>query len=245
MCRCCFFTVCALVLFSLTSDLQAQSSELEWVKVNKKRAVVLRGCELFDNVESVTIGKAGKTISLPAALKRRPYKVRRTYRFFACQKNDQGETKLYAKAVQAAKAKVLPLTLKNFPARTTKPVGNCQRFPGGFIYKTIGSSHFSDVRRNTIGLILRYGSPGPYPSCLNVKDRDGNVVAKLGLYARGSGWAARYYAGIGCGSRTPLNGSAVATRARKNTGSSLITFDFGNRCYGPIEANRCIGSSQC
>jgi hypothetical protein len=138
-----------------------------------------------------------------------------------------------------------PIDTPNGPPRDPNN-GNCGQIPSSFIYKTIGSSHFNDVRRNTIGLILRKGAPGPYPSCVEVKDTRGNLIAKMGAYyPAGDEWAARYYAGIGCGSSTPLNGAAIAKKAKSNTGSSLIIFDFGSKCYGPVDANRCIGSSQC
>jgi hypothetical protein len=120
-------------------------------------------------------------------------------------------------------------------------------WPGGHIYKTIGSTHFSpgDVRRNTIGLVIKPGGRGPFPSCIKAVDSEGRVVAQLGLYSRNDGWAARYYAGIGCGASTPLNGAAVASRAQANTGSSQIYMNFDGMCYGPINASTCVGSSQC
>jgi hypothetical protein len=128
------------------------------------------------------------------------------------------------------------------------PISQCSQsmgWPSGHIYKTIGSTHFTDIRRNTIGVVLRMGARGPFPNCVEALDTSGRVVAKLGLYARGAGWAARYYAGIGCGSGTPFNGSRVASIARANTGSSRIYMNFGGVCYGPIEATQCIGSQQC
>jgi hypothetical protein len=120
-------------------------------------------------------------------------------------------------------------------------------WPGSHIYKTIGSTHFSpgDVRRNTIGLVIKPGGRGPFPSCIRAVDTSGKVVAQLGLYSRNDGWAARYYAGVGCGSGTPFNGAAVASRARSNTGSSRIYLNFDGICYGPIDASTCVGSSQC
>jgi hypothetical protein len=118
-------------------------------------------------------------------------------------------------------------------------------WPGGHIYKTIGSTHFTDIRRNTVGVVLRMGARGPYPDCVEALDTSGRVIAKLGLYARGAGWAARYYAGIGCGAGTPFNGSRLASIARANTGSSRVYMNFGSVCYGPIEASQCIGSQQC
>jgi hypothetical protein len=128
------------------------------------------------------------------------------------------------------------------------PVVGCSQklaWPSGHIYKTIGSTHFTDVRRNTIGVVLKVGARGPYPQCVEALDSKGRVLAKLGLYSRGAGWAARYYAGVGCGSGTPFNGSRVASLAREGTGSSSIFMNFGGVCYGPIDATKCIGSSQC
>ena len=128
-------------------------------------------------------------------------------------------------------------------------VSSCARvagWPGSHIYKTIGSHHFTDVRRNTIGVVVKPGGQGPFPSCIRAVDTKGNVIASLGAYIpAGPGWQARYYAGIGCGSATPFNGSAVAARARARSGSSKIYLNFGAVCYGPIESTQCVGSKTC
>jgi hypothetical protein len=120
-------------------------------------------------------------------------------------------------------------------------------FPSSHIYKILGSTHFTpnDIRRKTIGLVIKQGGVGPFPSCIDVVDTSGNIVAKMGLYSRGDGWAARYYAGIGCGTSTPFGGSEVAGRAQAGTGNSDILFNMGSVCFGPINANECKGSSQC
>jgi hypothetical protein len=120
-------------------------------------------------------------------------------------------------------------------------------WPSSHIYKTRGSEHFSpgDIRRNTVGIVLRNGARGPFPSCVEAVTRSGQVVAKLGLYARNDGWAARYYAGWGCGTSTAVNGSALASRASEASGSSSVYMKFEGVCYGPIDPSRCIGSSQC
>jgi hypothetical protein len=120
-------------------------------------------------------------------------------------------------------------------------------FPRGFVYKTLGSNHFSknDVRRYTVGLIISPGIRMSWPRCLDILDTKGNNIAKLGLYATGNGWAARYYAGILCGSGTPYGGETLAQKAKKRSRSKNIYVDFGKICYGPIAANRCIGSKQC
>jgi hypothetical protein len=121
-------------------------------------------------------------------------------------------------------------------------------WPGSHIYKTRGSEHFSsgDPRRTTIGVILKEGARGPFPSCLTAVDTKGRAIAKLGLYARGAGWAARYYAGWGCGASSSLGGAAVSQQAKSNTGTSNIVIDFGGGvCFGPIDAGRCYNSSSC
>jgi hypothetical protein len=139
------------------------------------------------------------------------------------------------------------------PTVNAPPVGavaNCASitpFPSSHIYKMIGSTHFSptDVRRNTIGLVIKPGGQGPFPSCITVVNTNGNVLANMGLYQRGNGWEARYYAGIGCGSETPYNGQTIASMARQSGNGPFILFNLGSLCYGPIDASQCVGSSQC
>lgn len=118
-------------------------------------------------------------------------------------------------------------------------------WPGTLVYKIMGSNHFTDVRRNTFGVIGKIGFGGPFPNCVQALDSSGKTLALLGLYSRGAGWAARYYAGIGCGASTAINGAALASKARANTGSSNVYMNFGGVCYGPIDATKCIGSQQC
>ncbi len=130
-------------------------------------------------------------------------------------------------------------------AGTPAQCSSFARMPRTHIYKTFGSKHFTDVRAKTIGLILKPGAAGPFPSCIEAIDMKGNVVAKLGLYATGAGWAARYYAGIRCAARTPFGGAEVASRALQSGGSSKIYMKVGSVCYGPFEANRCINSTSC
>ncbi len=118
-------------------------------------------------------------------------------------------------------------------------------WPSTHIYKTVGSDHFTDIRRNTIGVILKVGARGPFPGCISAIDKNGRSLAALGLYQVGAGWAARYYAGVGCGASTPLNGSSVADAARRSSRSTSIYLKFDRTCYGPIEANTCRNSSSC
>ena len=119
-------------------------------------------------------------------------------------------------------------------------------WPSSYIYKTVGSDHFTDIRRNTIGLIMKIGAPtANATSCVQVLSSNGSVLVSLGLYGRGAGWAARYYSGFGCGASTPVNGNALAARARSSSGSSQVIMNLAGTCYGPIEATRCLNSSSC
>jgi hypothetical protein len=131
----------------------------------------------------------------------------------------------------------------------TGAVSQCKSlnpWPSSYIYKTVGSNHFTDVRRNTVGLVMKTGAPtSNATSCVQVLSSSGKVLISLGLYARGAGWAARYYSGIGCGSATPVNGSALASLARSSAGNSQIIMNLGGTCYGPIEATKCLNSSSC
>ena len=233
-----FFCLLSASVFTCLSSALALPADSDYKKVRNKN-VTLSSCALISGVSKVTISSDKRTVSLP---KRQSTRLPSKFSYFACALNDSGVVALFAKKKPSDTPSEFVFTESDFP-ESTGPT--CQSWPGTHIYKTVGSHHFTDIRRNTIGLILKNGARGPFPSCLEAKDSAGNVVAKLGLYAKGAGWAARYYAGIGCGSGTALNGAAVASRARAKTGNTNITVHFGSTCYGPINATQCIGSQQC
>lgn len=223
-------------------------SEYKKIKRGTSSTKVLGSCPLVDGVNKIKITQGGKAVTLHTQKNRDSYSLNKKYKFFACGDDGTGNIILFAKAKKTGEPVSFDLTIDDFPRSESNLGSACssvKSFPGSHIYKTIGSHHFTDIRRNTVGLILKIGASGPFPSCVSALDKEGKEVAKLGLYARGAGWAARYYAGIGCGSRTALNGNAIGSKARKNTGSTNIYMDFGSTCYGPIDATRCIGSSQC
>ena len=123
----------------------------------------------------------------------------------------------------------------------------CKRygsFPSGFIYKTVGSNHFSDCRRSTIGLIMRNGTSGPFPSVISIYSLNGTKLGAVGLYSRNDGWAARYYSCVG-GGQPAQSGSRLAQKAKQASGSTKVYLNRSGTCYGPIEANKCVGSKQC
>jgi hypothetical protein len=232
---------------TLTTKISAQ--EVAFVKVSEKRnKVVLRNCNIIDGVKTLTVSKGN--LILPRKLNRKPLKLTKPYTHFACGENSTGGESLFAKVGANGEITQYDLTLKNFPVNeTTGNLGkNCQQvqsFPSYFIYKTIGSDHFTDIRRNSIGLIVKPGIRASWPSCVDVINKNGESVAKIALFAVGNGWSARFYAGIGCGSSTALNGTAVAQEAKKGTQSTDIYFDFGDVCFGPVDASKCVGSSSC
>lgn len=128
--------------------------------------------------------------------------------------------------------------------KTTKPL------PKQFIYKTIGSHHFTnDCRRNTIGLIMSHGARGYGGDCIEVFSKKGKLLAKMGNYGQGwSGGPARYYNCIGCSGGQSIDGFDLARAALKDSKSKDIYLRFSgvkNTCYGPITADECVNSRGC
>lgn len=253
------FTVLAAVAFMSTSTAHAQSMTVT-LYFTGARSRVIQNCPIFSGVQRVKVQRGGRLLEvLPASLSRVSYNFGKAYEYVGCATNAEGVTKLFARLTKDSPTETLTLSESDFPRGSSgvdrgpetgslgQSCGSVKSLPGSFIYKTIGSTHFSpgDVRRNTIGLVVEPGVRAAWPTCLAVVDSDGNQVAALGRYEVGGKWSARYYAGIGCGSGTPFNGARVAANARQNTGSESVYIDFGSTCYGPFEADRCVGSSQC
>lgn len=251
----CLLLVGSLILFSSLSH--AQVPDTDWRPVLAKRTV-LRDCSPVGVGEkTVTLLSRGKTVQISPAKNRvnevaladivgkangRPGEV-------ACVKNESGTDSLFIRKDASSPIVEVGLKPSNFPEYNTGSLsGQCttlDSFPSFFIYKTIGSEHFSDVRRHTMGLIVKPGVRANWPSCMTAIAANGKTIAKFGLYTVGGGWSARYYAGYGCGSGTPYGGSRAASLAQSAAGSPNIYFDFGGACFGPVNASRCVGSGQC
>ena len=233
-----------LILLKQSAFAQPAQSDYKKLGNGNNASAVLTNCPLVEGVTKVKITNGGKSVSVFTLKNRDDYNFGKKYKYFACQ----ADGVIYAKDAVGDAPVTFDLSLSDFPKAENNvgsACGTVRSWPGSHIYKTVGSHHFTDIRRNTIGLILKYGASGPFPSCISVVDTKGKEVAKMGLYAKGAGWAARYYAGVGCGGGTPFNGSSVANKAKSNTGSTKIYMDFGSTCLGPIDANQCIGSQQC
>lgn len=103
----------------------------------------------------------------------------------------------------------------------------------GEIYKSRQSPHIPafDRRKNSTALIYTRGTAAPSSSCLNVYDKAGNLVHKMGIYARGEAlYSARFYGGSGCGdAKSP---STIASLAKRNTKSSEVYISTGARYKG-------------
>lgn len=252
------------LLFVLPTSSNAQPDDLKFKTFrNRRTSLILRNCPLVEGAARVRITRRGARVRLmPRSLNREEYRIGTRYRHWACGMDATGDVVLYARARRATDPVVtINPSLSDFAERGGNGGGNNGGGEGGvtgcrsfrafptkdFIYKTVGSNHFTDVRRYTIGLIVRPGTVGePRATCLNGRDTKGNIVVKLGQYARGEyQWDVRYYAGVGCGSSTPYNGKTVAARARKNTGDDDIYLEADGVCYGPFDADTCIGSAQC
>ena len=139
------------------------------------------------------------------------------------------------------------------PASFATACKTVQSFPSTYVYNTRGSDHFSsgDCRKNTVGIILKWGARGYPRSGYDIIDAKGNVIGAVGNY--GQSWVggpARYYACFGYGRSTNLNGSGLARAARRRGKSNNVYFrptdgSFKNVCYGPVNANNCANSASC
>jgi hypothetical protein len=231
----------------------SHAQDLQYQHISAKRSKKIGDCQITEKVTTLRVGSNGTKVFLPRSQNRKGYKLAQRARFFACgvSTTNPAQFSLFTKTSRDGAVTEIPLSLDLFPKlkSSSGSLGSvCSRvqgLPGAFIYKTIGSHHFTDIRRNTIGLIARPGVNMFWPSCVGVLDSSGEKIGSLALYDTGDGWSARYYAGIGCASSEPYNGNAMADRARRNTRSEDIYFDFGSTCYGPVEADECVRSTSC
>lgn len=154
----------------------------------------------------------------------------------ACQLPVEAESKRVGRALTRAQVK------KGLASFCTS-----QRAPSsGEIWKARQSPHIPsfDRRKTSTALIYLRSVRPPSNSCLSVVDGKGNVVHKLGGYARGESlYSARFYGGSGCGdAKTP---GAVASLAKRNTKSSTVYIDVGSVCIKITDPQRCYNSVGC
>ena len=154
----------------------------------------------------------------------------------ACQLPAEAESKRVGRALTRAQVK-----------KGLASVCTSQRSPaGGEIWKSRQSPHIpsSDRRKNSTALIYLRSVRPPANSCLSVVDGKGNVIHRLGVYARGESlYSARFYGGSGCGDgKTP---GTVASIAKRNTKSTAVYIDVGSVCIKIANPQQCYNSVGC
>lgn len=108
------------------------------------------------------------------------------------------------------------------------------------------SSHIpkGDSRSGTDSFIGLKGATDPTLSCLTMYDSAGNVLHKMGLYAKGGSYDFRYYGGSGCGQK--VSGKKARQKAIQNTTSGDVYLKVSkNLCLGPFNPTKCYNSSKC
>ena len=160
---------------------------------------------------------------------------------------DSSKTVLFIKKGVASTPTEHEINVADFPEKgdIDAACGQVKSWPGNFIYKTVGSSHFSsgDPRRSTIGFIVAHGAEpsGAIPSCMSILATNGEKIGQFGVYAYGGEYRARLYSASGCG--TPLTKSQVASKAKAQvSGDDDIYIKIGSTCYGPIDSDSCRNS---
>ncbi|MCB0320387.1 MAG: hypothetical protein KDD60_05620 [Bdellovibrionales bacterium] len=229
----------------------ASAQELEFKPLSRRRNLVLRDCPIINGIDSLTIVKRGNKVLLPRKTNRKGKKLGARYTYFACGPNESSGYSLYAKATVDSEVVEFALTEKDFKekpksaGRLSSVCKSIRELSGADIYKTRGSDHFSDCRRNTFGLVVAPGGQSIGDSCLTVFDSDGNELASMGAYyPAGPPWRYRAYNCWGC-SKSSMSGGSLAAAARKKTGSSTVYLQNGTQCIRVPDAGRCYNSSSC
>ncbi len=240
---------------SSPSPALAQTEELVFKSTinskGKRRKVPLKNCSLIDGSNRAIVSARGRTVSLERKLRREPADLGGKYRFFACGDNGTGEDSLFAKETADSDIVEFDLDEADFPEaqggeENLDAVCNRVRdLSNNEIYKAIGSHHFSDCRRTTAGIVVAPGGSNLGDSCLDIYDSEGNDLGDMGAYfPAGPPWVYRAYACWGC-SKTQKSGAALASQARKNTGSSSIYIRYGGTCIRIPDAAKCYNSRGC
>lgn len=245
--------VCALALFfAPTLAMAERVFGCDFDSDSKEDFVNTKSCKFNDDLQRIVCKKL--TVKLSSADRNQNInfgdyksKARKGYSGFVCQpRQNKGGTDLFAtnkKNVIEKIGKVRNSAPNGIEAvcSSIRALRSCE------IWKSEASDHIPsfDPRSNSTSLIALRGCPGTYPSCIQVYDRDGNVVHKIGEYPNFiSSYDSRHYGGTGCGDQK--SPSAIASLARKNTGSSEVyAKDSSGACARIPEPTRCYNSSKC
>lgn len=122
--------------------------------------------------------------------------------------------------------------------------------PKTVVYKTIGSRHITaDCRSNLPNVIGVFGAPN-LAGGVDLVDKNGNIVTKMGNYGTWRGGPWRLYSCIGRGGSFMLSAAKVAAKARSKTGDKKVYIrgvsgSQRNVCYGPIDPTQCYNTKNC
>ncbi|MCB0329906.1 MAG: hypothetical protein KDD70_09585 [Bdellovibrionales bacterium] len=256
-------TICGIVLTILlaafAAPAAAQDSGVSYTKL-KKRAIRVRNCTMVPEIGISTwiVNKKGNRIRPTSKQNRKGEKLGDKYRFFGCQ--DSGDEAigdvLYAKKTDSGEEFAFRFNeTDHFKEQQGSSGGGaglnnvCRsivQVGGSVIWKWTGSSHFSDKRRFTAGVIVKHGGPS-VPGCAEVYDGKGNKLTSMGAYyPAGSEWKSRNYVGWGCALSASFDGKDLARKAQQSTGSPEVYLELnGGSCLRIPNAGTCYNSSQC
>lgn len=229
------------------------AQELTFKKLKKNRNLVLRECSLIPEANRAIVLKGGNRVRLPAQLNRKAEPLGAKYKYFACDNSVNEFHPLHTKVTESSTPVEFQFSEESFEensggggAGLNAVCPNIRELSRSEIWKTRGSHHFSDCRRNTVGFIVARGGPGVSSSCITIYNSAGREIHRLGGYfPAGFDWASRHYSCIGCSSGG-VGGSSLAALARQGTNSSEIYLKTGtNTCVRIPDANRCYNSSSC
>jgi hypothetical protein len=128
-------TVIALAGSSLFFAGSLSAQELTFLELSSpNRGVTLHDCSAVEGASTLIVGKRGKRIRLPRSENKKPYRLNRAYRFFACGANASGGESLFVKVSATSPSIEIPLTRADFKPRVDDdngaPIASCKEFPG-------------------------------------------------------------------------------------------------------------------
>lgn len=174
-------SVFSVVLFLSCSFAFAAVEDLSFKKVRRNKNIVLKNCELFSGVTSVTIKDGGQAIGLSKNMKRNDRILRKKYSYFACGLNDISQVKIYAKRRATQTPVELNLPLKGFKKRSKY---SCQSYRAstdggmGWLHKPVSDS---------TGSIVNLFPTQDRPSSCRYEQSNGSLITTGYHSGRGNG----------------------------------------------------------
>lgn len=170
-----------VVLLLCCSSAFASVEDLTFLKVKRNKSIVLRNCELFEEVKSVAISDGGRTVALSKNMERNGVRLKKKYLYFACGFNEVGEVKIFAKKRESQAPVELKLPLKGFKKRGKY---SCQGYRSssdggmGWLHKPVSDS---------TGSIVNLFPTSDRPGACRYERSDGSLITDGRNYGRGNG----------------------------------------------------------